>query len=186
MAARAPWRIELRLPEITKLFSALDPSPFVGRDLNDDVEYYIIETARDAPSDAVLELIVEAPAPPTDVEAPPIEAAVRAYFAYLRDRQLKRVRRLMQDGRRALVWGLGFLAVCTVLAHAARTLLPGAIGDFFSEGLLIIGWVANWRPVEIFLYEWRPMAARARLLGRLSHMTVTLRAREGGAAHAPP
>jgi len=25
------------------------------------------------------------------------------------------------------------------------------------EGLLLIGWVALWPPVEIFLYDWQPI-----------------------------
>ena len=29
-----------------------------------------------------------------------------------------------------------------------------------EESLLIFGWVANWRPIEIFLYEWWPVVRR--------------------------
>ena len=30
---------------------------------------------------------------------------------------------------------------------------PGAVSAIVGEGMLIIGWVAMWRPLEIFLYE---------------------------------
>jgi hypothetical protein len=171
-------RIEIHLPALHELFNALDPSPLVGRDIDDRVEEFIVETARDAPSSAELELVISAPTEgAAGLDHGDIEAAVRAYFAYLRDVQHDRVRRLMRDGRRAALFGVGFLAVCTGLGQLARTLAPEAVGEFLVEGLLIIGWVANWRPVEIFLYEWRPMASRGRLYDRLSRMRVVVQPR---------
>ena len=41
-----------------------------------------------------------------------------------------------------------------------------------SESLLIGGWVAMWKPLEVFLYEWWPIRAEARLYTRLSEMPV--------------
>jgi hypothetical protein len=41
------------------------------------------------------------------------------------------------------------------------------------ENSLVIGaWVALWRPIEIFLYDWWPIRAEARLFDRLSQMEV--------------
>jgi hypothetical protein len=45
-------------------------------------------------------------------------------------------------------------------------------GGVIGESLLIGGWVAMWRPLEIFLYEWWPIRAEARLFERLSRMIV--------------
>ena len=39
---------------------------------------------------------------------------------------------------------------------------------------MISGWVALWRPAEIFLHEWWPILAEARLYDRLAVMPVTL------------
>jgi hypothetical protein len=44
-----------------------------------------------------------------------------------------------------------------------------------EESLLIFGWVANWRPIEIFLYEWWPIVRRRNLYRRLSAARVELR-----------
>jgi hypothetical protein len=47
--------------------------------------------------------------------------------------------------------------------------MPGSsISGVVGEGLVIVGWVANWRPIEIFLYEWWPMSRRRRLYERLA------------------
>ena len=45
------------------------------------------------------------------------------------------------------------------------------------EGMLIAGWVAMWRPLEIFLYDWWPVRRRNRIFGKLAAMPVLIRAR---------
>jgi len=42
------------------------------------------------------------------------------------------------------------------------------------ESLLIGGWVAMWRPLEVFLYDWWPIRLEARLYDRLSAMPVRI------------
>jgi hypothetical protein len=49
-----------------------------------------------------------------------------------------------------------------------------AASDILGEGLLIIGWVAMWRPLEIFLYEWVPIRRRCQILGTLATIPVTI------------
>ena len=43
-----------------------------------------------------------------------------------------------------------------LLRELAFSFEPGAVSDIVGEGMLVIGWVAMWRPLEIFLYEWVP------------------------------
>jgi len=54
--------------------------------------------------------------------------------------------------------------------------LPEATGAYriLAEGLLIIGWVGLWRPVEIFLYDWWPLWRSRRRLEALSRMPVEI------------
>jgi hypothetical protein len=44
----------------------------------------------------------------------------------------------------------------------------------FRESLIIVGWVALWRPLEIFLYDWWPIARSRQLYKRLAAASVTL------------
>jgi len=44
-----------------------------------------------------------------------------------------------------------------------------------EESLLIFGWVANWRPIEIFLYDWWPINRRRNLYRRIATAQVELR-----------
>ena len=38
---------------------------------------------------------------------------------------------------------------------------------------LIIGWAANWRPIEDFLYDWRPTQQQCEILGSLTRMEIS-------------
>ena len=42
------------------------------------------------------------------------------------------------------------------------------------ESLMIGGWVAMWRPLEIFLYDWWPILRERRVYDRLSRITVNI------------
>ena len=44
-----------------------------------------------------------------------------------------------------------------------------------SATFFILGWVANWRPIEIFLYDWWPLLQRRRLFQRLAAAQVAIR-----------
>lgn len=48
----------------------------------------------------------------------------------------------------------------------------GTLPIVLREGLIIAGWVAMWRPMEIFLYEWWPLLRKGHLYQKLSRMHV--------------
>ena len=172
----APSVIELTIAAPDALFHALDPAPLHGRDLNDEVEDFIIETAREAPAPQFA-LVIHVP--PDELRCANEDAladAIRAYFARRRDSASRDFRSLMRQGRHTLAVGLSFLFVCGVLAALAQESLPAPAGPFVEQGLLIIGWVANWRPVEIFLYDWRPLRKQRALFDVLSRMSIQFRA----------
>ncbi|HEU0284513.1 MAG TPA: hypothetical protein VFR52_05150, partial [Sphingomicrobium sp.] len=53
--------------------------------------------------------------------------------------------------------------------------LPEPLGSFLDEGLIIIGWVALWRPVEMLLYDWRPIRREKKMLDKLANVPVEFR-----------
>jgi hypothetical protein len=170
------FETHIRLKSIEALFNSLDPSPLVERDLDDTVEDYLVDCVRDAPSGAPLELVLHLPDSSADrVNGDAVGLSVTHYFSFLSDRQARRIRRLLREGRQAALVGILFLAGCTLGAQAMKGMYGGAMGALFAEGLLIIGWVANWRPVSIFLYEWRPMRQEMRIYDRLARLNVALR-----------
>lgn len=167
--------IDLRVRVPGDLFHAFDPSPMVGRDLNDEVEAYIVESALELP-ERYYRLVIHVVEPEADTDnKETIAAAVRSYFAYRSEVQARRLRLLLREGRQALVMGLGFLTLCWGLGFIATETVAEPFGEFLREGLLIIGWVANWRPAEIFLYDWRPMKRQRETLDALANMDIHFR-----------
>jgi len=69
-----------------------------------------------------------------------------------------------------------FLALTVVVGGAIEEAFRGRrLAAILRESFLIGGWVAMWRPLEIFLYDWWPILAEARLYDRLSAMPVRIR-----------
>jgi len=171
--------IEIRLREIRQLFHTLDPSPFREKDLDDAAEQYLLEACREAGIRDALRLVVYVPASEAASSAArSLPEAVHNYFAY-RERQARAdMFRLLRYGAISLVIGMIFLVGCLALRSAlisAQTLLDRSITD---EGLLILGWVAMWRPAEMLLYDWWPIARHRAVLRRLSSIPIDVRETE--------
>lgn len=169
--------IELRVREVGQLFHSLDPLPFRERDLDSAVEEYVVGWARELPASRPIEVVVHLPAAEAErEEARHIADAMRNYFAYRAEVVGWDLKELFRIGRVSFLIGLGVLAACVVAGKLVGSLLgAGYLGQFFDEGLIILGWVANWRPAQIFLYDWWPLARRRRLYSRLAQAAIELR-----------
>jgi hypothetical protein len=64
--------------------------------------------------------------------------------------------------------------VMKALGDLIGGLSDGGFAALVREGLLIGGWVAMWRPLEVFLYDWWPILGEARLFDRLGRMPVRI------------
>ena len=170
-------RIELRLRELNQLFDSLDPAPFHEKDLDRDAEEFIVSWAREYPPGTPLLFRLYLPGDQRRFDCQrTVETAVHNYFTYRSGIARLEVRRTLQLGRTSLLVGLLFLAFCT----SAREVLESLADEHewihvAAEGLLIIGWVAMWRPVELLLYDWWPLLRRKRTYDNLSRMQVEVR-----------
>ena len=172
----AEAKIEISLNRLPQLFNSLDPSPFHERDLDQDAEEHIIGSAEEISRQHPLVLVIHLPGDQMpETGAHDLDAAIHNYFAYRETHERRRLRLLFRDGRIALVIGLAFLFCCVLLRELAFSFGNDSASDIFGEGVLIIGWVAMWRPLEIFLYEWVPIRRRCQILARLSKMPVSIR-----------
>jgi hypothetical protein len=174
MSHPASARISLKLRELNQLFNSMDPSPFIERDLDDDAEEFIVSSARELHGSRAFELVLHLGTEPDPKRAADTETAVRHYFAARAELKRREFRQLLRRGQTALLIGLVFLAVCLVLSGFVTTLLPNHAGQILREGLMIVGWVAMWRPLEIFLYDWWPLRQEWVGLQRLGHMHVKI------------
>jgi hypothetical protein len=168
--------IEVHVAELNQLFNAIDPAPFRERDLDPDAEEFIVGWALEVPTDALLALVVHLDRPAgLPEEAAILRDAIREFFSQRAQVSRRRLRQLFHRGRTSLVIGVTFLALSLLLGDmVARLLGERRVGEILRESLLIAGWVAMWRPMEVFLYDWWPIRADARLADRLSAMPVRL------------
>ena len=175
--------LELRLGELQQMFNSMDPAPFRERDLDPKVADYLVESAEGEPKGQSLVLQLQLDREPATADnALLLQDAVRDYFRRRSAAKWRDLSRLFRIGRISLLIGLAFLAVAIVAAEALSSLFSKEnYATLVSESLIIGGWVALWRPIEIFLYDWWPIRAEARLYDRMGEMEV--RMHRAGAPH---
>ena len=167
--------IEMTLSHPKQLFNSLDPSPFHERDLDQDAEEYIVDSADEYPLKTQLTLAIYLPANQLHDEAQGLAQAIHNYFAYRVEETRRRLKFFFRDGRLSLVAGPSFLFVCIALRQVILRIGSGLVVEIADEGLYIVGWVAMWRPLEFFLYDWRPIRHRQRLFAKLANIPIIIR-----------
>ncbi len=172
-AARRPAAIiELRLNTLGQLYDSLDPSPFREKSLDRKVEAWLVECAEEHGPDRDLRLVVHA-APEVLPEAAAVADAVQTHFRLALESALRRHRARLRIHRFAMLLGLAVLASTLALRRLIGD-LGGDLSEVLGEGLLILGWVALWRPAEYLLFDtWEQRQSR-RVLARPSAMPVEL------------
>ena len=109
-------------------------------------------------------------------EAHEIGAAITGYFGYRARIIGLDLKELFRVGRLALAIGVAVLSFSVIIGQTVvARLAPQPVAGLIAESLLIFGWVANWRPIEIFLYEWWPIVRRRNLYRRLAAAQVELK-----------
>ena len=169
-----PGVIELELRDISELFNSMDPSPLEKKDLNDDVDEFIVSWSEEYRPDQALTLRIYLQEWPAEDRTDLVRKSVHNYFAYRANLNHLAFRRLMRRGRTSLLIGLLFLAACLTTSKLLLGDVGGTWARIVRESLTIAGWVAMWRPMEIYLYDWWPLRRKSRLYEKLSQMPVQL------------
>jgi hypothetical protein len=171
-----PEVIEVRIDTISQLFHTLDPYPFRDRDLDKDAEEFIVGWARELPRDQPLKIVIHIPLQEESTPAAhDLSAALNRYFSYRAQVVGFDLNELFRVGRLSLGIGLAVLSLCIIARQVVGRFVPAPLDHMIAESLLIFGWVANWRPIEIFLYDWWPVVRRRNLYARLGSAEIELR-----------
>ncbi len=174
MTASQTNRISLRLRDINQLFNSLDPSPFLDRDLDRDAEEFIVSWARESNRNLPFELVIHLGTVPDERSAEEAQNAVRHYFAARAEMKQNELHQLLKRAHFVLAIALLFLTTCLSVAGIAGRVFTESVADVVRESMMIVGWVAMWRPLEIYLYDWWPFRRQWRILQRLSAARVSL------------
>lgn len=163
--------IDIRIQRVAQLFNPLYPSPVHEWALNRDIEARLVDWAGELSPKEPLRLIVHAPESLIK-HAASMRQAIHAHFQLAHTRSQRRHRRRMRVGVGAMVGACAVLGISLILRALLDTPDGGFVHATLGEGLLIIGWVAMWRPVEILLYERVQNRQENRLLDRLTRIAV--------------
>lgn len=166
--------IEIRLEDVSQLFETMDPFPSRDRELAREADAYIFDWAHELPRNQPLEITIHLPASAAQSAAVrSLDKSLANFFTYRARIVGRELSDLFRMGRRTLMVGLAVLAACLAIGQTLAALVPDSgVAHFFEEGLIIVGWVALWRPLEIFLYDWWPIAQNRKRYRRLAGASV--------------
>lgn len=168
-------QIEVKLQSLNQLFDSMDPSPFHERDLDVNAAEYILSWAQEHHVNTPLRLVVHLAQAPEQPDAETfITHSIHHYFKYRALLNRRALRHLLRDGWISSLIGLVFLGACSLAAQKLAPQLPSG-GRLLEEGLTIIGWVAMWRPIDIYLYRWWPLRRLGRYHRKLAEIPVKVR-----------
>ena len=171
-----PHLIKVKVNEVHQLFNSMDPSPFHERDLDHDAEQFIVSWAQEWHLREPVKVVIHLAKPPENIADPQalVAESIHNYFSYRAEMTLRELKQLMREGRASLIIGLLFLVTCNILARLLATGHEHWQG-VLREGLTIGGWVAMWKPLDIYLYRWWPLLRLKRLHKKLSAADVEVR-----------
>jgi hypothetical protein len=168
--------IEIKIKRINQLFNSLDPSPFLEKDLDDDAFEYIYSSVAEHPHKKPMKIRIHMPQhQKKKISESEIRKAMKNFFEYKSLLSERNIKNKIQEGQLSLVVGVGFLAICLFTANWIVGTYDNLVANIASEGLLIGGWVAMWRPISIMLYDWWPLRKEKRMFEKIAGMNVEVK-----------
>lgn len=165
--------LELRVRDMAQLFNSMDPTPFHNKDLDCDAEAFIETWAQGFDSHSALSLTIHLENFPTEGDPGALlNEAIHNHFDYKARQVRHSLSYLFRQGRASLLIGVAFVTLCLLVADAIAQLGKGTSIAIARESLTIVGWVAMWRPLQIFLYDWWPLLRRIRIYEMLVDATI--------------
>lgn len=152
------------------LLDERDPTPVPGKDLNPYVSEFVVSWAKEISTQQEIAIRIHVSEPVAPERARRARGAVRAAFEteiWLAERHL---RSMLREGRVSLTVGLTALAVSLAASQVIRA--AEGIMLLVKEGLVVAGWVAMWKPIQLYLYDWWPVRREIRMYRRLAHAQV--------------
>lgn len=164
--------VNIYVRDLSQLFNSLDPSPFWDRDLDREAAQFIEEEFSEKLAADTWNLYVHAHGGGTSPKD--LQTALENYYGRMASSSRRAIREHLWSSEWTLVAG-----VCVfLLSMGLRSMLGGLLGtlpQILDEGLIILAWLALWRPAEMLLYGWVPLRRKQQLYDRLAGIRVFVR-----------
>lgn len=166
--------IDLYLTSLLQLFDRRDPSPFREKDLDEDFVKYLLLSMHELPSNSPVKIVIRMPEQNPDyLRIAEVEEGIHNFFNFELENVKNEQETLFKQGRVSLLIGVSVLVICSFL-HLTLPPSESTIVGIIKEGLTLIPWVALWKPINIFLYDWWPYFDRIRMLTRLTKIPAEI------------
>ena len=167
------YLIDVSANKVESLYNNFDKSsPFIKRDLEQDLVDYLIESARElGRCSYAIRLRFEEPCEASGLSR--VQQSVKGYFQYLAHLEKLKIKRLFGQSMVMLMVGMAILFL-SVSLHQAIGESPGVMAGVVAEGLTIAAWVAIWEALALLLVELFPCLKNIRLFQRISSAPVEL------------
>jgi hypothetical protein len=174
MAEAGPSAAEfaIRLSSIDQLFWDFDAGPVAKRTLSGDVRWSLLDNWERVRRAHPSHLVVYAP---ESDRADTDEDAVReAIWSSLRKASgpLRRIDPLSRQEKVAAWIGVAVLLICVMASTAMDKATDDLVVSGLSQGILLVGWVALWRPAERFVVEVVPHVFNRRRFAEFADIDV--------------
>ena len=166
--------LALRVREIAQLFNSMDPTPFLNKDLDPAAESYIETWASGFATGGSFHITIHLEQWPSgDDPGEMLTGAIHNHYRFKAELARNALKSFLQLGRMSLLIGVVFVSICLFLADVIDQFgTPTVHYSIARESLTIVGWVAMWRPLQIFLYDWWPLQKKVRLYQKLGNAHI--------------
>ncbi len=157
--------VTITLESAEELFTAPEAEPLAGRFETHSGMDRLLDHLTPAATRAPFTVVVEVPGADAHLRSR-LQPAIAGYVAHRVADLRAAKRRIERRGYTELALGLVFLAACLLLSSAAVAVPAGPewLGFVVAEGLVIVGWIVLWHPVDMLLFERWPLRREIRLL----------------------
>ena len=170
------WELPLVLETVAEASETTIPLPLPYRKLYAEVLEYLEDVAQQMPKGEEARIVVYLPIEEIQQGLEQKLNKVLDIYGDARLEKLKREeKRALGASLSALAWGFAFMLVCQIIGVLADFPKHPTLTNTISEGFLVLGWVALWKPFETLLFDWRPSVERTKLHECLAAMPVVLR-----------
>jgi hypothetical protein len=168
------YYIDIHVVSINELLLAHGSPSFSKNKLNSEAEKYIIEAATGLPRKKNIQIRIYVSNPQQEPNKD-VSGAIHSHFAYCEERTRKKVSTILQRSWKILLVAIVFLVILIILSHLFIP-INSTSGLFVTlrEILIILGWVALWRPADILLYEWIPYRREIAVCRKLKQAEVEI------------
>lgn len=163
--------VELAVPDYNHLFDGRDPARFRQKDLDDDAVDYIVSSVQEITLSKLSHIEIYFDQIFSQEEQNIVVDAIHNFFKYESEMMSKKINSTLRKGIKSLFIGIAFLSFA-ILGSLVLKDTNHFLGLFFKEGILLIGWVSMWKPINIFLYDWWPLADLRKIYDNLSLIRI--------------